>query len=167
MKCEYCQHEHPENEIANPHYCIARLTEDLEKMQEESQGILAAKDAVLLDQSVLISKIQEEHRREIENITETLLFYKRESMEESKNITAKDKEIAAHISTNNALNAVAESRRMEILRQDEVIAALKIEAQTLHDKYGKLWDKNQRAVSSSLPFTAPFLSQPGGKRSGR
>jgi len=44
------------------------------------------------------------------------------------------------------LAALAEDviQHRELDEQDEQIAALKKEAQTLHDKYGKLWDKNKQ-----------------------
>jgi hypothetical protein len=35
MKCEYCDTEHPKEEIASPHYCIARLQEALEGKEAE------------------------------------------------------------------------------------------------------------------------------------
>jgi hypothetical protein len=33
MICKYCYTEHPEDQVANPHYCISRLQEDLEKAE--------------------------------------------------------------------------------------------------------------------------------------
>ena len=33
MICKYCDTEHPEDQVANPHYCISRLQEDLEKAE--------------------------------------------------------------------------------------------------------------------------------------
>lgn len=36
MTCEYCGTEHPPQQIANPHYCIARLGEQLEREEERS-----------------------------------------------------------------------------------------------------------------------------------
>lgn len=32
MICKNCNREHPSDQIANPHYCISRLQEDLESM---------------------------------------------------------------------------------------------------------------------------------------
>lgn len=35
-KCKDCGREHPPDQIANPHYCIARLGEQLEREEERS-----------------------------------------------------------------------------------------------------------------------------------
>jgi len=34
MICKYCDTEHPRNQIANPHYCIARMEERIETLVE-------------------------------------------------------------------------------------------------------------------------------------
>jgi hypothetical protein len=41
MKCKDCNTEHPSDEIANPHYCIARMEERIDKLTE-ALGITAA-----------------------------------------------------------------------------------------------------------------------------
>ena len=38
MKCKYCETEHPEGQIANPHYCIARLVERNESLKSLMDG---------------------------------------------------------------------------------------------------------------------------------
>lgn len=35
MSCKYCDTVHPKKEIANPHYCIARMEEAKEKLEDE------------------------------------------------------------------------------------------------------------------------------------
>ena len=45
MICEYCQTEHPPDQIANPHYCIARLNEKVEvvdRLKAENKALLDA-----------------------------------------------------------------------------------------------------------------------------
>ena len=41
MICKYCDTEHPKDEIANPHYCIARLSERVERLEEERDRLKA------------------------------------------------------------------------------------------------------------------------------
>jgi len=44
MKCEYCETEHPENEIANPHYCIARMAEQIAALTERLSQTVSCVD---------------------------------------------------------------------------------------------------------------------------
>jgi len=39
MKCKDCNTEHPDSEIANPHYCIARMGEIIDKCVEQDKQI--------------------------------------------------------------------------------------------------------------------------------
>lgn len=42
MICKNCNTEHPKAEIANPHYCISRLEEALDKMELNSAQLRRA-----------------------------------------------------------------------------------------------------------------------------
>jgi len=37
--CKHCGTVHPDSEIANPHYCIARLQEQLEEREGEIEDL--------------------------------------------------------------------------------------------------------------------------------
>jgi hypothetical protein len=47
MKCKYCDTEHPKEETANPHYCIARMGETIDKLSEALESIRATARAVM------------------------------------------------------------------------------------------------------------------------
>ena len=36
MKCDRCNTEHPTGQTANPHYCIARLSERVEMLESDA-----------------------------------------------------------------------------------------------------------------------------------
>ena len=40
MICEYCNTEHPLDQIADPHYCIARLNERVEEIEEALEWVI-------------------------------------------------------------------------------------------------------------------------------
>jgi len=44
-KCEYCETVHPDNQASNPHYCIARLSERVEKYE----AALAERDRTIAE----------------------------------------------------------------------------------------------------------------------
>jgi len=46
MICKYCGVEHPPDEICNPHYCIARLGEQVERQQAEITRLTAERDSL-------------------------------------------------------------------------------------------------------------------------
>ena len=39
MTCKQCGQVHPPDQIANPHYCLARLQERVEKMEEAAKNL--------------------------------------------------------------------------------------------------------------------------------
>jgi predicted nucleic acid-binding Zn-ribbon protein len=41
MNCKYCDTVHPQEEFANPHYCIARMEEAKEKLEDEIERLTA------------------------------------------------------------------------------------------------------------------------------
>lgn len=46
MKCEYCSTEHPPEETANPHYCIARLMERVDVFEKNDLRYVAWANAI-------------------------------------------------------------------------------------------------------------------------
>jgi hypothetical protein len=44
MICRDCDLEHPKDQIANPHYCIARMDERIEKLEARLASIKALVD---------------------------------------------------------------------------------------------------------------------------
>jgi len=53
MICKNCGWEHPEDQIANPHYCIARMGEQIDAMERE---IFALKGLLGRHGDVTVSK---------------------------------------------------------------------------------------------------------------
>lgn len=67
MICKYCQTEHPPDQIANPHYCIARLEEQIEERDREIAGLNTKLNSLRDDLSgrnaILNNLLQVEHKK--------------------------------------------------------------------------------------------------------
>lgn len=76
MICEYCEHEHPEDQIANPHYCVARLQEDLENARatyddfyKEFKRLIAERDRLRENYNDLLMQLEEKYPNETRHET--------------------------------------------------------------------------------------------------
>ena len=60
-QCEYCGAEHPPDQIANPHYCIARLGEQLEREEERSLKAFEKYEERIEEKDERIKELEESH----------------------------------------------------------------------------------------------------------
>jgi hypothetical protein len=123
MICEHCNTEHPASEIANPHYCIARLEEQLEKKDIEIDTLsrtVAERDTVLEAWHSVFGTTQ--------------LTHAQARLEQAeKSVAQQEREIAAQMLTINQLEEFNQQRIFDIQKKDREIAALGGRARELED----------------------------------
>jgi septal ring factor EnvC (AmiA/AmiB activator) len=88
MICRNCDLEHPKDQITNPHYCIARMQERIEKLEYTYQQLWrrwAAYDAELKDCAETVANLRRqlaesraEHARALDGLAKAHALIKEE-----------------------------------------------------------------------------------------
>ena len=116
MICKYCGIQHPPNEIANPHYCIARMEERVDKLE----AALAEKDA---NYEVALSEWTQS-RQEIMELNGEILHFQKIVSSDAERIAAleaaiKGKDAVIKVFQDDAIIRKAHIEHLEIILSEK------------------------------------------------
>jgi chromosome segregation ATPase len=97
MNCKYCDTVHPKKEIGNPHYCIARMEEAKEKLEDEIERLTAENAGLREVEDSLQKEIKRLDRIIVETQDGDLIYLKEENKGLKEYSESRDESISVYV----------------------------------------------------------------------